>query len=173
MQELLRLFAFNTIVNIPKKELEALRQRLNESVTSFISRWREKITFIVDRPSKRYQICVIMRSLQPRYVRHLMGSTHADFGSLVQALYNVQESISQEVWPKSSLSDSKIKKSSGGQSLNVGIISTFRPRLPRYKQSFPQTFRAHSPYTTHPRYQYKSSIPSQAYDRTYQYSALP
>ncbi|RVW68740.1 hypothetical protein CK203_062997 [Vitis vinifera] len=54
-----------------------------------------------------------MRSLQPRYVRHLMGSTHADFGSLVQALYNVQESISQEVWPKSSLSDSKIKKSSG------------------------------------------------------------
>lgn len=110
----MRLLAFNTIVNIPKKELEALRQRPNESVTSFISRWREKITFIVDRPSKRYQICMIMRSLQPRYARHLMGSTHADFGSLVQALYNVQESISQEVWPKSSLSDSKIKKSLGG-----------------------------------------------------------
>ncbi|RVW71432.1 hypothetical protein CK203_057584 [Vitis vinifera] len=38
------------------KELEALRQGPDKSVTSFISRWREKIRSIVDRPSENDQI---------------------------------------------------------------------------------------------------------------------
>ncbi|KAL6321720.1 hypothetical protein AAG906_031232 [Vitis piasezkii] len=32
---------------------------------------------------------MIMRSLQPRFARHLMGFPHTDFGSLVQALYDL------------------------------------------------------------------------------------
>ena len=42
-QEFLRQFAFNTVIDISMRELEALRQRPEESVTSFISRWSEKI----------------------------------------------------------------------------------------------------------------------------------
>ena len=34
---------FNAIVDVSRRELKALRQRPNESFTSFISRWREKI----------------------------------------------------------------------------------------------------------------------------------
>ena len=37
-QEFLRQFAFNTVIDVSRRELEALRQRLEESVTSFISR---------------------------------------------------------------------------------------------------------------------------------------
>ena len=37
-QEFLRQFAFNTVIDVSRRELEALRQRPNESVTSFISR---------------------------------------------------------------------------------------------------------------------------------------
>ena len=36
-QEFLRQYSFNTIVDVSRRELEALRQRLNESVTSFMS----------------------------------------------------------------------------------------------------------------------------------------
>ena len=43
-QEFLRQFAFNTVIDVSRRELEALRQRPEESVTSFISRWREKIS---------------------------------------------------------------------------------------------------------------------------------
>ena len=43
-QEFLRQFAFNTVIDVLRRELEALRQRSEESVTSFISRWREKIS---------------------------------------------------------------------------------------------------------------------------------
>nr|CAN67851.1 hypothetical protein VITISV_020214 [Vitis vinifera] len=71
------------------RELEALRQGPDKSVTSFISRWREKIAQIVDRPSENDQIGMILRSLQPRFDRHLMGFPHTDFGSLVQALYGM------------------------------------------------------------------------------------
>ncbi|KAL6312324.1 hypothetical protein AAG906_007997 [Vitis piasezkii] len=43
-QEFLRQFAFNTIIDVSRRELEVLRQRLEESITSFISWRREKIS---------------------------------------------------------------------------------------------------------------------------------
>ena len=97
-QEFIRQYSFNTVVDVSRRELEALRQRPNESVTSFISRWREKIAQIIDRPSERDQIGMIMRSLQPRFARHLMGFPQIDFGSLVQALYGIEEGISRGLW---------------------------------------------------------------------------
>ena len=78
-------------MDVSRRELEALRQGPDESVTSFISHWREKIAQIIDRPSKRDQISMIMHSLQPRFARHLMSFPHTDFGSLVQTLYGIEE----------------------------------------------------------------------------------
>ncbi|RVX11379.1 hypothetical protein CK203_019587 [Vitis vinifera] len=106
-QEFIRQYSFNTVVDVSRRELEALRQGPDESVTSFISRWREKIAQIIDRPSKRDQISMIMRSLQPRFARHLMGFPQTEFGSLVQALYGIEEGISRGLWVDSSHSDSK------------------------------------------------------------------
>ena len=51
--EFIKQYSFNTVVDVSRRELEALRQRPYESVTSFISHWREKIAKIIDRPSKR------------------------------------------------------------------------------------------------------------------------
>ena len=53
---------------------------------------------------------MILRSLQPRFVRHLMGFPHIDFRSLVQALYGIEEGIAKGLWPESSPTDSKGKK---------------------------------------------------------------
>ena len=94
-QEFIRQYSFNTVVDVSRRELKALRQRPDESVTSFISRWREKIAQIIDRPSERDQISMIMRNLQPRFARHLTGFPQTDFGSLVQALYGIEEGISR------------------------------------------------------------------------------
>ena len=93
-QEFIRQYSFNIVVDVSRRELEALGQRPDESITSFISRWREKIAQIIDRPSERDQISMIMRSLQPRFARHLMGFPQPEFGSLVQALYGIKERIS-------------------------------------------------------------------------------
>ena len=45
-QEFIKLYSFNTVVDVSRRELEVLRQRPDESVTSFISRWRDKIAQI-------------------------------------------------------------------------------------------------------------------------------
>ncbi|WJZ87880.1 hypothetical protein VitviT2T_007228 [Vitis vinifera] len=145
-QEFLRQFAFNTVIDVSRRELEALRQGPDESVTSFISRWREKIAQIVDRPSEKDQISMILRSLQPRFARHLMGFPHMDFGSLVQALYGIEEGIARGLWPESSPSDSKVKKPLGGQRPgDVSAISSVGSRSPRRYQTFEQTSRAYYP----------------------------
>ncbi|KAL6350772.1 hypothetical protein AAG906_031358 [Vitis piasezkii] len=43
-QEFLRQHAFNTVIDVSRRELEALRQRPEKSVASFISRWRKKFS---------------------------------------------------------------------------------------------------------------------------------
>ena len=132
-QEFIRQYSFNTVVDVSRRELEALSQRPNESVTSFISRWREKIAQIIDRPSEHDQINMIMRRLQSRLARHLMGFPHTNFGSLVQALYGIEEGISRGLWADSSPSDSKGKKpGSGPRPSDVGAIGMTRHRSPRH-----------------------------------------
>ena len=49
-QDFIRQYSFNTVVDVSRRELEALRQRPDESLTSFISRWREKMAQIIDKP---------------------------------------------------------------------------------------------------------------------------
>ena len=145
-QEFLRQFAFNTVIGVSRRELEALRQGPEESMTSFICQWRENITQIIDHPSQNDHISMVLRSLQPKFARHLMGFPHTDFGSLVQALYSIKEGIARELWPESSPSDSKGKKPLGGQRLgDMGTISSVGSRSPRRYQTFGQTSGAYYP----------------------------
>ncbi|RVW81842.1 hypothetical protein CK203_050827 [Vitis vinifera] len=165
-QEFLRQFAFNTVIDVSRRELEALRQRPEESVTSFISRWREKISQIIDRPSERDQISMIMRSLQPRFARHLMGFPHTDFGSLVQALYGIEEGIARGLWSESSPTDSKGKRPSGGQrSGDVGAISSAGMRPSRRYQTVGQTPGYYYPPSPHAHY--RPPAPSRPMTPTY------
>ncbi|XP_034710520.1 uncharacterized protein LOC117933245 [Vitis riparia] len=165
-QEFLRQFAFNTVIDVSRRELEALRQRPEESVTSFISCWREKISQIIDHPSERDQISMIMRSLQPRFARHLMGFTHTDFGSLVQALHGIEEDIARELWSESSPTDSKGKKPLGGQrSGDVGAISSAGMRPPRRYQTVEQTPGFYYPLS--PYAHYRPPAPSRLMTPTY------
>ena len=164
-QEFLRQFAFNTIINVSRKQLKSLRQRLEESVTSFISRWREKISQVIDRPSKRDQISMIIRSLQPRFARHLIGFLHIDFGSLVQALYGIEEATTRGLWSEFSPTESKGKRPLRGQRpRDVGAISSvgLRP-LRRYQVG--QTYGFHHP--PPPCVHYRPRAPPQLHDQAY------
>ena len=81
-------------------------------------------------------INMIMRSLHPRFSRHLMGFPHVDFRYLVQELYGIEESIVRRLWPESSPLDSNGKKPTIRQRLGEGsAISATRPRPPRYYQT--------------------------------------
>ncbi|KAJ9699548.1 hypothetical protein PVL29_008238 [Vitis rotundifolia] len=97
-QEFLSQYSFSSDTSITRRELESLRQGLDESVSSFISRWREKIAEMTERPTERDQMCMFLRSLHPRFARHLIGVPFQDFRSLVQALFDVDDGISRGLW---------------------------------------------------------------------------
>ena len=68
---------------------------------------------------------MVLRSLQPRIARHVVGVPFIDFGSLVLALYDVEDGISRYLWTYSSPADVKGKKPSGRQrSVDVSAISS-------------------------------------------------
>ena len=112
---------------------------------------------------------MIMRSLQPRFARHLMGFPQTDFGSLVQALYGIEEGIARGLWSESSPTDSKGKRPSGGQrSGDVGAISSTGMRPSRRYQTVGQTpgyYYPPSPYA-----HYRPPTPSSPMTPTYLHS---
>ena len=83
---------------------------------------------------------MIMRSLQPQFALHLIGFPHIDFGSLVHALYDIDDGITRGLWSESSPSDSKGKKPLGGhRSRDASAISSASLRPPRRYQTVGQT----------------------------------
>ena len=111
---------------------------------------------------------MILRSLQPRFSKHLIGFPHTNFGSLVQALYGIKEGISRGLWPESSPIDSKGKKPSGGQrSGDVGTISSVGMRPPRHYRTVGQISGFYCPPSPH--VQYRPPVPSRPMTPTYLY----
>ena len=65
-----------------------------------------------------------------------MGFPHTDFGSLVQALYVIEEGIARGLWVDSSPPESKGKKpGSGPKSSDIGAIGTSSHRFLRRPQT--------------------------------------
>ena len=108
---------------------------------------------------------MVLRSLQPRITRHVVGVPFTDFGSLVLALYDVEDSISRGLWADSSPSDVKGKKPFGGQRLvDVSTIISTSQRLFRRHQPAPQLPGTHHSYAPH---QYRPRETRPTYDQTY------
>ena len=87
-----------------------------------------------------------------------MGFPQTDFGSLVQALYGIEEGISRGLWADSSPSDSKGKKpGSGPRPSDVGAIGMTGHRSPRHPP-FQRRF-SDTPYQMIGRGQYRPATP--------------
>ena len=61
--EFLTRFAFSVIIDVSRRELEATRQRPNDFISSFVSRWRAKVASMIDRPKERDRIDMVLRNL--------------------------------------------------------------------------------------------------------------
>ena len=114
---------------------------------------------MIDRPSEREQISMIMRSLQPSYARHLMGVPIMDYRALIEALYGIEDGMASGLWSDSSSSDNKGKNPSGSYKLgDVGDIISFRQGAPRPQYA---SIRPHKTSYAQSSVQYRPSIPPQ------------
>ena len=114
---------------------------------------------MIDLPSEREKISMIMRSLQPSYARHLMGVPIMDYRALIEALYGIEDGMARGLWSDSSSFDSKGKKPSGScRPGEVGAISSFRHGAPRPQYA---SIRPHRTSYAQSSVQYRPSIPPQ------------
>ena len=75
---------------------------------------------------------MVLRNLQPMIARQVVEVPFTDFGSLVFALYNVEDGISRGLWADSSPVDVKRKKPFGGKrSVDVSVINSTSQRSPK------------------------------------------
>eukprot|EP00261_Vitis_vinifera_P017496 XP_010647210.1 PREDICTED: uncharacterized protein LOC104878456 [Vitis vinifera] len=113
-REFLTQFAFSADIDVSRRELEATRQRPEESISSFVTRWRAKVDGMVDRPKEQDQIDMVFRNLQPRFARRLVGIPFQDLRSLVHAAFSVEEAMARGLWTDTATSpDSKGKRPIG------------------------------------------------------------
>ncbi|KAL6326311.1 hypothetical protein AAG906_005505 [Vitis piasezkii] len=131
-QEFLRQYSFSGDTSVTRRELEFLRQGSDESISSFISRWREKAAEMIERPTERDQMSMFLRSLHPRFARHLTGVPFQDFRSLVQTLSDVDDGISRGLWSDIIPSPDTEGKGVGGSSESYGDVCSvdFQHRRP-------------------------------------------
>ena len=67
---------------------------------------------------------MFLRSLHPRFARHLTGVPFQDFRSLVQALFDVDDGISKGLWSDITLSlDTEGKRVVGSSESYEGVCS--------------------------------------------------
>ncbi|RVW69252.1 hypothetical protein CK203_061384 [Vitis vinifera] len=111
-QEFLRQYSFSGDTSVTRRELEFLRQGSDESVSSFISRWREKAAEMIERLAERDQMSI----------------------SLVQALFDVDDGISIGLWSDIIPSSDTEGKGVVGSSESYGDVCSadFQHRRPSY-----------------------------------------
>ena len=161
--EFLIQFASSVDIDVSRRELEATRQRPDETVSSFVSRWRTQVANMIDRPKEHEQIDMVLRNLQPRFARRLVGIPFHDLRSLFQAAFSVEDAIARGLWSDDiSSHDVKGKKPMGSFSGRSGEVSAIsHHQRPFYQPPYrPFTFRARTPT---PQYQLQPSYDQQSY----------
>ncbi|RVW52820.1 hypothetical protein CK203_076621 [Vitis vinifera] len=130
-REFLTQFAFSADIDVSRRELEATRQRPDESISSFVTRWRAKVAGMIDRPKEQDQIDMVLRNLQPRFARRLVGIPFQDLRSLVHAAFSVEEAIARGLWTDTAASPDTTTTTSRAAT---------RPPLRPYAQRPPRQF---------------------------------
>ncbi|XP_034710462.1 uncharacterized protein LOC117933177 [Vitis riparia] len=132
--EFLTQFAFSADIDVSRRELEATRQRPDESISSF-----------------------------PRFARRLVGVPFQDLKSLVQTAFSVEEAIARGLWIDNAISpDSKEKRPIGSstRSREVSAISYQYQRPAHHSAYRSLTVRAHF---SLPQYQYQLDYAQEPY----------
>ncbi|RVW63359.1 hypothetical protein CK203_060591 [Vitis vinifera] len=100
--QLVALFPMSLSGAAQRRELEATRQRSDESISSFVTRWRAKVAGMIDRPKEQDQIDMVLRNLQPRQLSVLRRPLLEDYEQIL--LLPLTASYSQSSFLSSTVS---------------------------------------------------------------------
>ena len=135
-------YDYNCLIQITMRELESAKQGPKENFSDFVRRWRSLASQMVDRPSEKDQIRIIIRNLQPALASHLWASqTAASFQAFFEAGLAVEEGLQAGIWGKSEPPKVKRTPYTGNQAalFPVNAAGTSSNHMPEVNQVQAQT----------------------------------
>ena len=75
-------FIFNTMIDVTLRDLETTKQGEGETFFEYMTRWKNKLSRMVNRPNKKDQINMIIKNLLLVYNSRLLSSPISLFGEL-------------------------------------------------------------------------------------------
>ena len=84
--ELVKLFVdqfiFNTMIDVTLRDLETTKQGVVETFSEYMTRWKIKMSKMVNRPNEKDQINMIIKNLLSAYNSRLLSLPISSFGEL-------------------------------------------------------------------------------------------
>ena len=95
--ELVELFVeqviFNTMIDVTLRDLETTKQGEGETFFEYMTRWKNKLSRMVNRPNKKDQINMIIKNLLLVYNSRLLSSPISSFGELCDCGTRIEDAL--------------------------------------------------------------------------------
>ena len=86
-------YEYNQELDITIRDLETTRQEYKESFAGFLTRWRNKAAKMVQRPSEKDQVRLVIKNLQPVYQEKMMFQALNTFSELFDVGTRIEDAI--------------------------------------------------------------------------------
>ncbi|XP_023897478.1 uncharacterized protein LOC112009374 [Quercus suber] len=106
-------FIFNTMIDVTQRDLETTKQGVEGIFSEYITRWKTKVTRMVNRPNEKDQINMIIKNLLPTYNSRLLSSPISSFRELCDCVTRIEDVINNGQLKKGE-SKPPTKKTYGG-----------------------------------------------------------
>ncbi|XP_043700240.1 uncharacterized protein LOC122650946 [Telopea speciosissima] len=96
VQVFMKQYLYNTEMDITRRELETLRQELNEKFLNFIMRFREKATKMWNHPIEEEQVEILLENLYDEYHEKIYYQHIKTFDALITIGKKIEDKIFKE-----------------------------------------------------------------------------
>ena len=86
-------FIFNTMIDVTLRDLETTKQGVRETFSKYMTRWKGKVSRMVNRPNENDQINMIIKNLLLAYKSRLLSSHISSFGELCDCGTRIKDAI--------------------------------------------------------------------------------
>ena len=121
-------FIFNTMIDVTLRDLETTKQGIGETISEYMTRWKNKASRMVNRPNEKDQINMIIKNLLLVYNSRLLSSPISSFGELHDCGTRIEDAFNNGQLEKRE-SKPPTKKTYGGGTTTKDRKSVVRERV--------------------------------------------
>ena len=124
------------MIDITLRDLETTKQRESETFSEYLVKWREKASKMINRPSEKDQVNIMMKDLLPIYFNRMLSASIMNFEQLCDCGTRIEDAMENGLIDKNE-GQATIKKTYG-QASNK---NTFQPNVSAiYQAPTPSTY---------------------------------